>query len=497
MSERRACRVIDADRKSVRYRSVRDDDGALREKLRELANQRRRFGYRRLHILLRREGAMINRKKIQRLYREEGLAVRRRRSRRRAVGTRAPAPVLALPNQRWSLDFVHDQMASGRRFRVLNAVGDVTRECLAAVPDTSISGHRVVRELTRLISERGKPRMIVSDNGTELTSNAVFAWCGQSGLEWHYIASGKPMQNGYVESFNCRTRDELQSETLFMSPVDHRLPAAQPDDPCAGGFRIAAADADHHHQIEGRDMIGRIIWLAAPAAIAVLTAALQIDMQSRKMPALPNVVPEILRDQAQQRIARNAITGDDPAQALAEVEKLVRRRPIPAENLTLLALAQTRAGQDEAAVRSIQVAGRRGWREPAAQEAVLRLAIEAGDRPEAARRYAALFLRASTPDALLTALGPAVLDGPDRSGRDTLVAIVVGGERWHSTFLRRGAKVMPPAAFVAIASDSMARGVTFNCQELQVSSRALARRDQAGADNLRTAAQKRCPGLKG
>jgi len=124
MSERRACRVIDADRKSVRYRSTRDDDAGLREKLRELANQRRRFGYRRLHILLRREGIMINRKKTQRLYKEEGLAVRRRRSRRRAVGTRAPAPVLALPNQRWSLDFVHDQMASGRRFRVLNVVDD-------------------------------------------------------------------------------------------------------------------------------------------------------------------------------------------------------------------------------------------------------------------------------------------------------------------------------------------------------------------------------------
>ncbi|PLK25447.1 transposase, partial [Novosphingobium sp. TH158] len=119
------------------------------------------------------EGVMINRKKTQRLYKEEGLAVRRRRSRRRAVGTRAPAPVLALPNQRWSLDFVHDQMASGRRFRVLNVVDDVTRECLAAVPDTSISGHRVVRELTQLIAQRGKPGMIVSDNGTELTSNAV------------------------------------------------------------------------------------------------------------------------------------------------------------------------------------------------------------------------------------------------------------------------------------------------------------------------------------
>ncbi|WP_170004130.1 IS3 family transposase [Pseudopontixanthobacter vadosimaris] len=226
MSERRTCRVIDADRKSVRYRSKRDDDAELREKLRELANQRRRFGYRRLHILLRREGIMINRKKTQRLYREEGLAVRRRRSRRRAVGTRAPAPVLALPNQRWSLDFVHDQMASGRRFRVLNVVDDVTRECLAAVPDTSISGRRVVRELTALIDQRGKPGMIVSDNGTELTSNAVLAWCGEVGVEWHYIAPGRPMQNGYVESFNGRMRDELLNETLFLSMAHARVEIA-------------------------------------------------------------------------------------------------------------------------------------------------------------------------------------------------------------------------------------------------------------------------------
>ena len=164
MSERRACRVIGTDRKSMRYRSQRDDDAEVRSKLRELAQQRRRFGYRRLHILLRREGIVINRKKTQRLYREEKLAVRRRRNRRRAIGARAPAPVVALPNQRWSLDFVHDQLASGRRFRVLNIVDDVTRECLRAVPDTSISGRRLVRELVDLIAERGKPGMIVSDN---------------------------------------------------------------------------------------------------------------------------------------------------------------------------------------------------------------------------------------------------------------------------------------------------------------------------------------------
>jgi putative transposase len=217
VSERRACRVIAADRTSMRYRSRRANDGDLREKLRVLAQERRRFGYRRLHILLRRDGVLINRKKTQRLYREEGLTVRRRKGRKRAVGARMPPPVLAHPNQRWSLDFVHDQLVTGRRFRVLNIVDDVTRECLAAVPDTSISGKRVVRELTDLIAMRGKPGMIVSDNGTELTSNAVLAWCGEAGVEWHYTAPGKPTQNAFVESFNGRMRDELLNETLFMS----------------------------------------------------------------------------------------------------------------------------------------------------------------------------------------------------------------------------------------------------------------------------------------
>lgn len=216
VSERRACRIIDADRTVIRYRSCRPDDHALREKLRDLAHQRRRFGYRRLHILLRREGITINRKKTQRLYREEGLTVRRRKGRKRAVGARMPPPVLALPNQRWSLDFVHDQLVTGRRFRVLNIVDDVTRECLRAVPDTSISGRRVVRELADLIAERGKPGMIVSDNGTELTSNAVLVWCGEAKVEWHYTAPGKPTQNAFVESFNGRMRDELLNETLFM-----------------------------------------------------------------------------------------------------------------------------------------------------------------------------------------------------------------------------------------------------------------------------------------
>ncbi|TRL33455.1 IS3 family transposase [Rhizobium straminoryzae] len=220
LSERRACQIISADRKMIRYRSCRSPEVELRMKLRELANQRRRFGYRRLFIVLRREGERSGVNRIYRLYREEGLSVRKRKARRRAVGTRAPILVEAKANARWSLDFVHDQLACGRRFRVLNVVDDVTRECLAAIPDTSISGRRVARELTTLVERRGKPSMIVSDNGTAFTSNAILTWSKDHKVEWHYIAPGKPMQNGYVESFNGRMRDELLNESLFFG-LDH------------------------------------------------------------------------------------------------------------------------------------------------------------------------------------------------------------------------------------------------------------------------------------
>ena len=220
ISERRACSILQADRKMVRYRSCRPPETALRERLRTLASERRRFGYRRLFVLLRREGEPSGKNRIYRLYREEGLTVRKRRSRRRAIGTRAPILVEAKANARWSLDFVHDQFAGGRRFRILNVVDDVTRECLAAIPDTSICGRRVARELTALIERRGRPGMIVSDNGTEFTSTAILAWAEDHRVAWHYIAPGKPTQNGFVESFNGRMRDELLNETLFFG-LDH------------------------------------------------------------------------------------------------------------------------------------------------------------------------------------------------------------------------------------------------------------------------------------
>ncbi|MGO8647482.1 IS3-like element ISRle4 family transposase [Rhizobium ruizarguesonis] len=217
MSERRACKAIGFCRMTVRYETRRDDDHELRERMKALAHERRRFGYRRIHVLLRREGHLVNHKRLFRLYREEKLTVRKRGGRKRATGTRAPMLVPMAANDRWSLDFVSDQFTDGRRLRILTVVDDCTRECLALVSDTSLSGLRVARELDRIIEERGKPRMIVSDNGSEFTSNAILQWADRTKVDWHYIAPGKPIQNAFIESFNGRLRDEFLNETLFSS----------------------------------------------------------------------------------------------------------------------------------------------------------------------------------------------------------------------------------------------------------------------------------------
>jgi putative transposase len=222
VSQRRACRAIGAERSSMRYRHRRPDDGGARARLRELAAIRRRFGYRRLQILLRREGTYINHKKLRRLYAEERLQVRRRGGRKRALGTRAPMALPQAPNQRWSLDFASDALVDGRRFRILAVVDDFSRECLGLVPDTSLSGKRVARELDAIIAVRGRPLSCVSDNGTELTSMAILTWSQEHRVDWHYIAPGKPQQNAFAESFIGRLRDECLNETLFTSLVHAR-----------------------------------------------------------------------------------------------------------------------------------------------------------------------------------------------------------------------------------------------------------------------------------
>lgn len=222
LSERRACKLAMLDRSTFQYQKQEGGDEVLRRRLGELANERRRFGYRRLLILLHREGFKVNHKKVYRLYKEEGLVVRRRRGRKRALGTRRPLLLPVGPDQRWSLDFVSDALTDGRRFRILCIVDDFSREALATVADRSLSGHRMVRELDRLIARRGRPHMIVSDNGTEMTSHAVLKWCRDSGVEWHYIAPGKPAQNAFVESFNGRLRDECLNENLFSNLAEAR-----------------------------------------------------------------------------------------------------------------------------------------------------------------------------------------------------------------------------------------------------------------------------------
>lgn len=226
-SQRRACGLVGIDPKTYRYRPRRDDDGVLRTRLKDLAAQRRRFGYRRLHLLIEREGVTVNHKKLYRIYREEKLVVRKRGGRKRALGTRAPMAVPQGPNQRWSIDFVADTIDDGRRFRVLGVVDDFTRECVALIPDTSLSGKRVARELDAAIAERGRPALIVSDNGTEFTSTAMLAWQQATGVDWHYVQPGKPSQNAFIESFNGRLRDEMLNETAFRSLAHARALIAE------------------------------------------------------------------------------------------------------------------------------------------------------------------------------------------------------------------------------------------------------------------------------
>jgi len=216
VSQRRACQGLAVERRRLNYRSRRNDD-LLRQRLRAIASERRRFGYRRLAIFLRREGFACNLKKIHRLYQEEQLQVRRRKGRKRAIGTRQPLPKPDQINQVWSLDFISDALSDGRRFRLLGVMDQCSREGLTLAVDTSLPGLRVVRELDQLVKQRGKPHCIISDNGTELTSRVVLQWAQANQIEWHYITPGKPSENGFTESMNGKIRDEFLNEHWFTS----------------------------------------------------------------------------------------------------------------------------------------------------------------------------------------------------------------------------------------------------------------------------------------
>lgn len=223
LSQRRACGLIDLGRSTARYVRRRRDDAPIRIRLRELAAEKRRYGYRRLHWLLRREGVCVNHKCVERIYREEGLSVRRRK-RKRAAGVRAETWLAATrPDQRWSLDFVSDALWWGRKLRMLTVVDTYTRESLAIEVDTSLSGARMARVLDRVIDERGVgPVEIVMDNGPEMTSKALDQWAYERGVQLRFIQPGKPQQNGFIESFNGKFRDECLNEHWFLSLYEAR-----------------------------------------------------------------------------------------------------------------------------------------------------------------------------------------------------------------------------------------------------------------------------------
>jgi putative transposase len=222
VSERHACRLVGVSRSTVRYRKRSRDDTTLVERLRELARQRPRFGYRRLHALLRREGEEVNHKRVYRLYRAAGLAVPRRKRKRVAVSRGQPVRIGTMPNEHWSLDFMSDTLSTGRRLRTLSVVDTCTREALAIAVDTSLPSQAVTRLLDGVLLLRQRPERITLDNGPELTSRWFDQWAESHGIVLDYIEPGKPVQNAVMESFNGRFRDECLNSHWFTSLKDAR-----------------------------------------------------------------------------------------------------------------------------------------------------------------------------------------------------------------------------------------------------------------------------------
>lgn len=216
-SQRRAFKLLGLHRSVGRYVTKKMLNEEEHKEIKSIALERPRFGYRRIHLMLRKKGIKINHKKVFRIYTEMGLKVKRRGSRKRAVGLRITKIKATKINQVWGLDFMSDRLADGRKIRFLNIIDTFSRESLKMVVDTSLSGIRVTRELNDLVKSRGKPELIISDNGTEFTSVAVLKWSEDMSIKWHYIDPGKPMQNGTVESFNGRVRDEFLNQHWFMS----------------------------------------------------------------------------------------------------------------------------------------------------------------------------------------------------------------------------------------------------------------------------------------
>ena len=221
-SLRRACELVGLSRPVYRYEPRPGKDEVTRERLRQLAQERKRFGSPRLHLLLRREGLVVNHKRTERLYREEGLALRRKRRRKGAAGVRVEPPMAQRPNEKWAMDFVHDSTADGRRFRALVVMDEYTRECPVIEVDRSLGGKRVVNVLDRLSESRSLPETITTDNGPEFTGKALDEWACRTGVKLHFIGPGKPVENAYAESLIGKLRDECLSGNWFLSLADAR-----------------------------------------------------------------------------------------------------------------------------------------------------------------------------------------------------------------------------------------------------------------------------------
>ncbi len=216
LSERESCNLVGLSRTAYRYKTKPKGDQALRKRLKTLAYEHSRYGYLLLHGLLKAEGLVINKKRTYRIYTEERLQVRTKK-RKKLQRSRLPMEVPSAPNQRWSMDFVSDQLSNGRRFRVLNVVDDYSRELVGQLVSVSISGHRVARFLNQLGDQRSLPPLIVCDNGPEFTSKAMFIWAKEQNLKLGFIQPGKPTQNAFVESLNGKFRNECLNQHWFRS----------------------------------------------------------------------------------------------------------------------------------------------------------------------------------------------------------------------------------------------------------------------------------------
>lgn len=222
ISERRACALVGFSRSGYRAQPRPDRNADLRRRLRELAEQKPRYGAPRLYVLVRREGLLVNHKRVERLYRQEGLSLRRKRRKKRLSHLRVVRPTPTRPNQQWSMDFVLDTLMNGRRFRALTIVDEHTRESPAIEVDISLPGARVTRILDRLARTRGLPEVITVDNGPEFAGKAVDQWAYQRGVRLQFIRPGKPVENCFIESFNGRFREECLNEQIFVSLDDAR-----------------------------------------------------------------------------------------------------------------------------------------------------------------------------------------------------------------------------------------------------------------------------------